>query len=102
MCKHYDPPMPYKFYFDICDLAFDFAEDYPKDVKIIHERYVTFLCVAMWCFERNKSIKPKYFKDKKLLKEMEAVSWKKYLEMYPNSRQYKMYKKTNKQIIKTN
>jgi len=43
--------MPVNFYYDLCYLAFDFAEDYPKEAWRIHAKYVSFLSIAMWCFE---------------------------------------------------
>lgn len=82
LCRECDPPMPYDFYYDICWSAFDFAEDYPNSAFRIHQRYVTFLSVAMYCLDKDIPIEPKHFTDDKFLKEVMDISWKSYKEKY--------------------
>ena len=55
--------MPYDWYYDICWKAFDFAQDYPRERYRIHEKYVTFISVAMYCIDKDIQMKPKFFKD---------------------------------------
>lgn len=99
LCKKYLPPISLDYYFDIARISFEFVDEYHNHSHLIHDQYVTFLSVAMYCNSKGKRIKPKYWNDKKFLKNIYDISWKSYAADNLNPRKLSIKERKNLLVI---
>ena len=82
LCKETKPPMPLGYYFSIARASFEFAENYHKQASLIHDQYVTFLSVLMYCMGQGLKLSPSLFKEEEILEKAMKIPWKEYYKSY--------------------
>ena len=81
LCTETKPPMPLDYYFRIGKAAFQFADRYPKDTHLIHDQYITFLSLLLYCLDQNFDLTPNSFQ-KELIDKVLPIPWCQYYKKY--------------------
>ena len=77
LCQNCAPAKPLSYYSRIAEVAFDFADFYPDQNYLIHEEYITFISIVIYCVENNERVKPKMFTEQKK-RELLSIPWSSY------------------------
>eukprot|EP00331_Platyophrya_macrostoma_P006590 CAMPEP_0176420686 /NCGR_PEP_ID=MMETSP0127-20121128/8744_1 /TAXON_ID=938130 /ORGANISM="Platyophrya macrostoma, Strain WH" /LENGTH=668 /DNA_ID=CAMNT_0017801309 /DNA_START=1 /DNA_END=2007 /DNA_ORIENTATION=- len=78
LCRENPPPNPLGYYFYVGRIAFDYIAEFPKDVALLNERYITFLSAVLYCVENDIKLEPKLLKNEKKLDEIAQIPWSSY------------------------
>ena len=81
LCIDFQPPLPLDYYFNIAAEAFMFGETYHSQSSLIHDQYITFLSLLLYCVGQNQKLTPAYFTEESIQKVL-LIPWAEHYSQY--------------------